>query len=133
MTKKCHRDEDPFKFRKENSNLYPEVSKLAKKYLSIVATSVPCERLFSEAGNITSKKRSSLSPDRVNNLLFLNSYYKSTRTSDHTLVRTYILILIQDNIKIIMNLFSRIQLSGLNTFKEKSKRVNINYKNVKQM
>lgn len=92
MTKKCHRDEDPLKWWKENSNLYPEVSKLAKKYLSIVATSVQCERLFSEAGNITSKKRSRLSPDRVNNLLFLNSYYKSTRTSDHTLVRTYILI-----------------------------------------
>ncbi|XP_025418328.1 zinc finger BED domain-containing protein 1-like [Sipha flava] len=85
MTTKCHRDEDPLKWWKENSNLYPEVSKLAKKYLSIVATSVPCERLFSEAGNITSKKRSSLSPDRVNNLLLLNSYYKSTKTSDHTL------------------------------------------------
>ncbi|XP_025410705.1 zinc finger BED domain-containing protein 1-like [Sipha flava] len=85
MTTKCHRDEDPLKWWKENSNLYPEVSKLAKKYLSIIATSVPCERLFSEAGNITSKKRSSLSPDRVNNLLFLNSCYKSTKTSDHTL------------------------------------------------
>lgn len=87
MTTKCHRGEDPLKWWKENSNLYPEVSVLAKKYLSIVATSVPCERLFSEAGNITSKTRNRLSSDRVNNLLFLNSYYKSTRTSDHTLVR----------------------------------------------
>lgn len=41
MTKKCHWDENPLKWWKKNSNLYPEVSVLAKKYLSIVATSVP--------------------------------------------------------------------------------------------
>ncbi|KAE9535950.1 hypothetical protein AGLY_007851 [Aphis glycines] len=70
-------DQDPLKWWKENEFKYSAVSLLAKKYLSIVATSVPCERLFSEAGTIISKKRNRLSPERLNQLLFLNSYFKS--------------------------------------------------------
>ena len=41
---------------------YPLLSQLAKHYLSIPATSVPCKRLFSEAGHIVNEKRSCLLP-----------------------------------------------------------------------
>jgi len=60
---------------------------LAKKYLSVVATSVPCERLFSEAGQVISQKRNRLSPDRVNQLLFLNSFLKSEEMAESLMVR----------------------------------------------
>ncbi|KAE9523138.1 hypothetical protein AGLY_016452 [Aphis glycines] len=75
-------DQDPLNWWKENESKYSAVSLLAKKYLSIVATSVPCERLFSEAGTIISKKRNRLSPERLNQLLFLNSYFKSNPSSE---------------------------------------------------
>lgn len=48
---------------------FPTLSKLAKKYLSIQATSVPCERVFSCASN---DHRSSLSPEHAEELIFLS-------------------------------------------------------------
>ena len=47
------------------------LSSLAKKYLSILATSVPSERAFSLTGHVMNKKRASLLPDTVNTLAFL--------------------------------------------------------------
>ena len=51
-------------------------SKLAKKYLGIVATSVPSERLFSQAGQVILDRRARITPKNVNMVLFLNSYLK---------------------------------------------------------
>ncbi|GFY15506.1 hypothetical protein TNCV_1573171 [Trichonephila clavipes] len=43
----------------------------AMMYMSIVGSSVPCERLFSIAGNIASEERNRLDPSRLDRLLFL--------------------------------------------------------------
>ncbi|XP_075147197.1 E3 SUMO-protein ligase ZBED1-like [Haematobia irritans] len=54
-------------------NEYPYVWKIAKKMLPIVATSVPSERLFSHAGIIANQLRNRISPQHLNQLVFLRS------------------------------------------------------------
>jgi hypothetical protein len=49
------------------------LSKLATKYLAIIATSVPSERLFSKAGRILNEARNRLSGEHLQQLLFLGS------------------------------------------------------------
>lgn len=55
-----------------NQYLYPRLSLLVKKYLSIPASSVPSERVFSIAGQVVSKKRSRMHPSNVDMFIFLN-------------------------------------------------------------
>lgn len=55
---------------------YPTLHSCALKYLSIVGTSVPSERLFSKAGAIKAERRSRLTGDRLNALVFLSSLDK---------------------------------------------------------
>ncbi|OXU27203.1 hypothetical protein TSAR_015047 [Trichomalopsis sarcophagae] len=52
------------------------LSTLAKRYMVIMVTSVPSERLFSKAGRIMTQDRSSLSPKHLQHLLFLASLRK---------------------------------------------------------
>jgi len=61
----------PLKWWRENCSLYPLLSPLAKAYLSIPATSVPSERVFSTAGDIVTAQRSQLLPENVDMLIFL--------------------------------------------------------------
>ena len=63
---------DPLKWWKAQTHALPEMTLLAKKFLAIPGTSVPSERIFSKAGQIVSKRRSSLKPKNVDMLLFLN-------------------------------------------------------------
>jgi len=44
---------------------------LAQIYLAILATSTPSERLFSNAGNLLTAKRTRLNPELFNRLMFL--------------------------------------------------------------
>lgn len=56
----CSFDENPLLWWKQHQNMFPSLSFLARRYLTIPATSVPCERVFSTAGNVITQKRSSL-------------------------------------------------------------------------
>jgi len=64
--------DDPFEWWRINRHKYPHLSRLARKWLGVVATSVPSERAFSTSGNIVTVKRSSLAPDIVRDLVFLS-------------------------------------------------------------
>ena len=68
------RNEDPVIWWKEHEAAYPNLHKLAMKYLCIPGTSVPAERLFSKAGELVSARRNRLKPKHVNMMLFLNKY-----------------------------------------------------------
>ncbi|KAJ4930290.1 hypothetical protein JOQ06_019295 [Pogonophryne albipinna] len=67
-----HKKDDPLRWWRENKGRFPVLSKLARSFLCIPATSTPSERIFSVAGNICSQKRASLSRDHVEMLTFLH-------------------------------------------------------------
>ena len=69
-SQRCERMTDPLTWWKKNEINYPNIAKMAKKYLSIPATSVPSERLFSKAGEIVSARRASIKSKNVDMILF---------------------------------------------------------------
>lgn len=69
-------EENPLDWWKLNEHRYPHLAKLAKCYLSIPATSVPAERVFSTAGDILTDKRAALKPKHVDRIIFLRKNMK---------------------------------------------------------
>jgi hypothetical protein len=67
-----NRNDDPLNWWKNNESRYPCLSLIAKKYLCIPATLASSERVFSTCGNIVTHKRSTLSSENVQSLVFLN-------------------------------------------------------------
>ncbi len=63
--------EDQLLFWKENETKYPELSKLAKKFLGVPASEADIKRMFNISGLIFSPKRRSLGVDNYKNLVFL--------------------------------------------------------------
>ena len=53
------------------ANIYTYLSVIARQVLAIPATSTTSERVFSKAGHICSKLRSSLAPENLDMLIFL--------------------------------------------------------------
>ena len=59
-----------------NKNLYPCMSETVKALLHTPATSVPSERVFSEAGYIARARRSRILPKNVNKFIFIKKNFK---------------------------------------------------------
>lgn len=54
-------------------SMHPNLLEIAREKLSIIATSVPSERLFSKTGQILNEKRNRLTGKRLNKLVFMSS------------------------------------------------------------
>lgn len=74
MSPKPDDDAEPLLWWKSHAASFPNISTLARKYLCSPATSVPCERLFSKAGCVITKKRASLKPSTAEKLICLGGW-----------------------------------------------------------
>ena len=84
-------NDDPYDWWKHHAGKFPAFVPLAKKYLTIPATSTASERVFSAAGNIVTANRSRLHSNNVDKLIFFIKI-------DHLLIKCVI------NLLFIMNM-----------------------------
>lgn len=63
---------DPLKWWKINRQIYPNLASIVRTHCNVVATSVPCERIFSKSGLILDDRRMRLTTQKVQQLMFLN-------------------------------------------------------------
>ncbi|CAF1016759.1 unnamed protein product [Rotaria sordida] len=75
---------NPLSFWKNMHSSYSILSKIAARVFSVPASSAAVEREFSLAGNIVTQKRSTLSPDVVNDMVFNHSYKVYQQGLDNT-------------------------------------------------
>jgi hypothetical protein len=64
-------DDDPLIWWSSHEISFPNLSLAAEYFLSIPATSVPCERIFSKAGLIYDKSRKLLSSNNLDKRIIL--------------------------------------------------------------
>lgn len=67
-----NRSGDPLIWWQDHQHQFPLLRKLIERLFCVVATSVPCERIFSKAGLILNEKRNRLKAEKLSMLLFLN-------------------------------------------------------------
>lgn len=65
--------EDPLEFWRKHQQIFPVLTKLARRIHCIPASSAAVERQFSGAGVVINERRTSLEPAQVNNILFIRS------------------------------------------------------------
>nr|CAI5831000.1 unnamed protein product [Callosobruchus analis] len=66
------RNKNPLDWWRENQYNYPYLSRLVRSKCCALGTSVPCERIFSKAGNILNERRTRLNYKTLKHLLFIN-------------------------------------------------------------
>lgn len=62
----------PLEWWRNHRAVYPHMAKLYIRQCNIVATSVPCERMFSKSGLIINQRRTRLTTKKVEKIMFLN-------------------------------------------------------------
>ena len=64
-------EKDPYAWWNERKEKFPILSQLSRKILGIRAASTPSERLFSDAGNLLTVKRTRIKPELFSRVMFL--------------------------------------------------------------
>ena len=67
--------EDPRAWWRTHKALFPVLSRVARKFLSVPATSAPVERVWSTAGSIVTKRRARLSDENLDVIVFLHENF----------------------------------------------------------
>ncbi|CAK1599136.1 unnamed protein product [Parnassius mnemosyne] len=70
-------NDNPLEIWKDYKIQFPILHKIAFKYLTMVGTSVPSERLFSQAAQVMTQQRNRLKGKRLGKILFLQSIDKN--------------------------------------------------------
>lgn len=79
MVRPKRSDVDILKWWKDNEQVLPLLSREARKFLCIPASSTSSERMFSAAGNIVTAKRYNLDPKTTQRLLFCQQNWKALK------------------------------------------------------
>ncbi|CAH2098399.1 unnamed protein product [Euphydryas editha] len=72
------RQQDPLVWWHQRKDVYPRLYQLVKTRLCILATSVPCERIFSKGGQIITERRSRLDTKIIEEIIFLSYNLNNT-------------------------------------------------------
>lgn len=67
---------DPVQWWKLNGHRFPTLARMAQDYLAVPASSVPSEQIFSQAGDIITKKRNRMLDTSCSSLLLIKSWMK---------------------------------------------------------
>ena len=70
--------DNPLIWLKMNISRFQLLGGLAQMYMTVPATSVPSERVFSTAGDFVTAQRANLKPKQVEQLIFLKKEYEVT-------------------------------------------------------
>ncbi|XP_056450354.1 zinc finger BED domain-containing protein 4-like [Gadus chalcogrammus] len=65
------RSDDPLTYWRTNRGRFPELARMARRYLAAPCTSTDSERLFSAASNVLNERRNRLTCDTAEKLLFV--------------------------------------------------------------
>ena len=71
LEKKLKSDEDPLLWWKQHKLLYPNLARLARKYLSVQGTATPSERVMSRLGEVLTKRRLAMKGELFSKIMFL--------------------------------------------------------------
>jgi hypothetical protein len=66
----------PLEWWKNNHTLHPALSKMARDYFSIMATSAPSERAFSKARGLLRYQRNRLGADKIQQNMCLRTWFE---------------------------------------------------------
>ena len=70
--RKLKSDRCPFEWWREKKESYPLMSRLARKYLALQATSTPAERVVSTLGFVLNKQRQAMGRELFSEIMFLS-------------------------------------------------------------
>ena len=73
--KKLKGDGDPLLWWNLHKEEYPNLARLARKYLAVQGTATPAERIMSRLGEILSKRRLAMKGDLFSKIMFLTDCY----------------------------------------------------------